>query len=125
MTATGPTDGQTGRDRAEAPDAGSAASSNEAWLSDYLGRAAEFWQDLLGIRGCPPTVAVEAAEALAIHHEHRLRDFREAHRLASATLGPGLTERRTDAVKWRLNRLERRLAEQPSFGLLDQETGGM
>jgi uncharacterized protein len=78
-------------------------------------RAAEHWQDLLGIRGCPPLVAAEAAEALAIHHEHRLRDFREAHRLASATLGQGLTERRTDAVKWRLNRLERRLAEQPSL----------
>ena len=44
VTATGPTDGQAGRDRAEAPDAGSATSSNEAWLSDYLGRAAEFWQ---------------------------------------------------------------------------------
>jgi hypothetical protein len=87
-------------------------------------RAAECWRDLLGIRGCPPAVAGEAAEALAIHHEHRLRDFREAHRLAASTLRPGLTERRTDAVKWRLNRLERRLAEQPSFGLLDQETCG-
>ena len=44
MTATGPTDGQAGRDRAEASDASSATPSNEAWLSDYLGRAAEFWQ---------------------------------------------------------------------------------
>ena len=87
-----------------------------------FGRAARCWQELLDMRGCPPPVAAEAAEALAIHHEHRLRDFREAHRLASSTLRPGLTERRTDAVKWRLNRLERRLAEQPALGLLDQET---
>ena len=43
MTATGPTDGQAGRDRA-APDPEAATSSNEAWLSDYFGRAAEFWQ---------------------------------------------------------------------------------
>jgi hypothetical protein len=87
-------------------------------------RAADCWRELLGIRGCPPVLAGEAAEALAIHHEHRLRDFREAHRLASSTLRQGLTPRRTDAVKWRLNRLERRLAEQPSFGLLDQDTAG-
>jgi uncharacterized protein YprB with RNaseH-like and TPR domain len=84
-------------------------------------RAAHCWQGLLELRACPTSVAAEAAEALAIHHEHRLHDFREAHRLASSTLGAGLTERRTDAVKWRLNRLERRLAEQPAFGLLDQD----
>jgi hypothetical protein len=97
----------------------------QAWRrAREFNRAAEFWRELVGIRGCPPAVAAEAAEALAIHHEHRLRDYREAHRLASSTLGVELTVRRSDAVKWRLNRLERRLAEQPSFGLLDQETSG-
>jgi uncharacterized protein YprB with RNaseH-like and TPR domain len=96
-----------------------------AWRrSRQFERAADCWRELLGIRGCPPAVAGEAAEALAIYHEHRLRDFREAHRLASSTLRAGLTPRRTDAVKWRLNRLERRLAEQPSFGLLDQDSAG-
>ena len=70
-------------------------------------------------------IAAEAGEALAIHHEHRLRDF--VRRIASPRrrCRPRLTERRTDAVKWRLNRLERRLAEQPMFGLLDQDPGAL
>ena len=87
-----------------------------------FGRAARCWQELLEMRACPTAVVAEAAEALAVHHEHRLHDFRGAHRLALSTLGTGLTDRRTDAVKWRLNRLERRLAEQPALGLLDQES---
>ena len=37
--------------------------------------AARRWRELLDIRGCPPQVFAEATEALAIHHEHRLKDL--------------------------------------------------
>src|SRR4030095_4117159 len=40
-----------------------------------FGAAAQRWQELLDIRGCPSAIAAEATEALAIHHEHRVRDF--------------------------------------------------
>jgi tetratricopeptide (TPR) repeat protein len=44
--------------------------------------AAAAWRRLLDLRRCPPRVAREATEALAIHHEHRTRDLQEAHGLA-------------------------------------------
>src|SRR5207249_3339960 len=37
--------------------------------------AAACWRRLLEVGGCPPRLAREASEALAIHHEHRLRDL--------------------------------------------------
>ena len=38
------------------------------------------WRELLDIRGCPPAIVREATEALAIHHEHRVRDLPAARR---------------------------------------------
>ena len=40
--------------------------------------AAERWQQLLELPGCPRSVLREASEALAIHHEHRARDLAAA-----------------------------------------------
>src|SRR5262249_1660348 len=44
--------------------------------------AARCWQALLEIRGCPPQIVREATEALAIHHEHRVRDLETARSFA-------------------------------------------
>jgi uncharacterized protein YprB with RNaseH-like and TPR domain len=77
--------------------------------------AAQRWQELLDIRGCPAAIAAEATEALAIHHEHRLRDFELARSFALRSLESIKEERRparTEAVKHRLGRLDRKLNEE-------------
>ena len=48
--------------------------------------AAPCWQELVELQGCPTHIAAEAAEALAIHHEHRLRDFTTAKSFALRSL---------------------------------------
>ena len=45
--------------------------------------AAACWRELVEMRGCPPPIAREATEALAIHHEHRVRDLAAAKRSRS------------------------------------------
>ena len=71
--------------------------------------AAEAWQRLLDLRRCPPHLAREASEALAVHHEHRLRDPQAARLFALPTLGFGASVSRKHAVRHRLARLERKL----------------
>ena len=44
--------------------------------------AADAWARLVGLRGCPAAIMREATEALAIHHEHRLRDVAHAREYA-------------------------------------------
>ena len=44
------------------------------------------WQQLLEWPGCPPSVVREASEALAIHHEHRVRDLAAAKAFALRSL---------------------------------------
>jgi uncharacterized protein YprB with RNaseH-like and TPR domain len=85
--------------------------------------AARHWRELLEIRGCPPQVFAEATEALAIHHEHRVRDLAGAHQYATATLVDGLPARRADAVRWRLSRLEKKLGRQAESGQLESLFG--
>lgn len=71
--------------------------------------AADLWRRLLGLDGCPPQFAREAAEALAVHHEHRERDLEGARRLALQSLRlPGPVSRR-QATEHRLARLSRKL----------------
>jgi hypothetical protein len=72
--------------------------------------AAAAWRALLDMRRCPPHLAREAAEALAVHHEHRLRDLRSARRFALQTLQFNITRSRTAAVQHRLARLDRKLS---------------
>jgi len=71
--------------------------------------AAACWRQLLDIRGCPPAVRREATEALAIHHEHRVRDLTLAKLFALRTLADELTPAWTQAARHRLARLERKL----------------
>jgi uncharacterized protein YprB with RNaseH-like and TPR domain len=76
----------------------------------YLAAAA-YWQEVVDTPGCPSGAAREAAEALAIHHEHRVRDLESARGFALRTLDHSAARARNDAVRYRLARLERKLTE--------------
>lgn len=71
--------------------------------------AAAAWQRLLRLRRCPPHIVREATEALAIHHEHRMRDPHAARQFALQSLRLEATVSRRHAVHHRLARLERKL----------------
>jgi uncharacterized protein len=71
--------------------------------------AADCWQQLLDVRGCPPHVAREATDALAIHHEHRRRDLAAAKMFALRSLEAGTRPARSDAARHRLARLDRKM----------------
>ncbi len=72
--------------------------------------AAQCWRRLLDVSGCPAHVVREATEALAIHHEHRLRDLTMAKVFALRSLEHGPHPAWTDAVRYRLARIERKMA---------------
>ena len=67
------------------------------------------WRRLLELRCCPATLVREATEALAIHHEHRVRDLRAARSFALQSLECPTTISRREAVHHRLARLERKI----------------
>jgi hypothetical protein len=72
--------------------------------------AAARWEQLLTVPGCPASIVREAMEALAIHHEHRVRDLAEARALVLKSLE--IDEGRVtwgDAARHRLARIERKL----------------
>jgi uncharacterized protein YprB with RNaseH-like and TPR domain len=80
--------------------------------------AARCWEQLLAIRGCPPIVAREANEALAIHHEHRIRDLNAAKTFALKGLDsaqPHASVTWTRAVHHRLARLDRKIGRVESL----------
>jgi uncharacterized protein YprB with RNaseH-like and TPR domain len=79
--------------------------------------AARAWRRILELRRCPPPIAREAAEALAVHLEHRERDLRAARRYALQSLQFNISRRRTDAVQYRLARLDRKLGADASAPL--------
>jgi hypothetical protein len=85
-------------------------------------RAADCWGGVLQVRGCPPAVAREATEALAIHHEHRRRDLTMARTFAlrglDEDLTPAPTASWTRAVRHRLARIDRRLGVSATPSLL-------
>ena len=72
--------------------------------------AADAWRRLLDLRRCPPHIAREAMEALAVHHEHRLRDPRSARHFALRSLGFEASPSRQHATRYRLARLDRKLS---------------
>jgi len=82
--------------------------------------AARCWRQLLEAPACPASFAREANEALAIHHEHRVRDLVGAKTFALRSLtgeGNGKNgEGWNDAVRHRLQRLERKMAAGPPSG---------
>lgn len=70
--------------------------------------AAGWWQTLMNTRGCPASILREAAEALAIHHEHRVRDLDAARTFALKSLEVEPKPEWKRAVDYRLARLERK-----------------
>ncbi len=70
--------------------------------------AAEAWNELAVLPRCAAALRREAKEALAIHHEHRLKDLRAARQHALDLLSEGVAN--PARVQHRLDRLERKLA---------------
>ena len=73
--------------------------------------AATAWRRILDLRRCPPQIAREATEALAVHHEHRLRDPRAARGFAVESMKLPSSHARQQALQHRLARLDRKLGE--------------
>jgi len=72
-------------------------------------QAADAWRRILDLRGCPPVIAREATEGLAVHHEHRLRDPQSARGFALQSLQLPASAARREALHHRLDRLNRKL----------------
>ncbi|HEX8029024.1 MAG TPA: hypothetical protein VF491_11205, partial [Vicinamibacterales bacterium] len=70
--------------------------------------AAEAWNELAVLPRCAASLRREAKEALAIHHEHRLKDLQAARQHALDLLAEGVANKLR--VQHRLDRLERKLA---------------
>ena len=111
------------------------AALHELALSDRHARryedAAVRWQALVESPNCPALVRRAAAEALAIHHEHRVRNLPAARAFALKGLEtPGGPAWR-DAVRRRLTRIDqklerdvsRRIGDPPVQMLLDAVPG--
>jgi uncharacterized protein len=79
-------------------------------------QAAGYWQRLLEVPGCRPHAAREASEALAIHHEHRIRDLETAKAFALRSLEHDRHPAWDEAARHRLARLERKLDSLRSLG---------
>jgi hypothetical protein len=73
--------------------------------------AAVAWQRILELKGCPAAITRDAIEALAVHHEHRVRDLRSAKTFALRSLDMHNSAARAQAVHHRLARLNRKLGE--------------
>lgn len=71
--------------------------------------AAEAWRRILALRPCPPGLARDAAEALAVHHEHRVRELDVARRFALESLSLTTSSSRVEAARHRLARIDRKL----------------
>jgi uncharacterized protein len=79
--------------------------------------AAEAWQQLIAVPGCPSILRREAREALAIHHEHRSRDLHTARTLVLDVLAEGASSRLRERAEYRLQRLERKMARADNLPL--------
>lgn len=71
--------------------------------------AAARWREIVELPRTPHGVLREALEALAIHHEHRVRDLATALSFARRTLDAGPIATRRESVRHRLARIERKL----------------
>jgi hypothetical protein len=70
--------------------------------------AAAYWREVLELPACPPRVAREANQALAVHHEHRARDLPAARAFALRSFdahAPAWNQ----AVQYRLARIARKM----------------
>jgi uncharacterized protein len=71
--------------------------------------AAECWRELLDSATCPTRVATQAARALAIHHEHRVRDLPAAHAFALRSLEYESRPSMSVELQHRVGRIEKKL----------------
>jgi tetratricopeptide (TPR) repeat protein len=71
--------------------------------------AVSCWRQILESPGCARHVASEANEALAIHHEHRVRDLDSAQTFALRSLRNEAHPAWNDAVQHRLARIQRKM----------------
>jgi len=76
-----------------------------------FGEAAEAWRALSEISGIDANLRREALEALAIYHEHRVKDLEAARAFAVEALRLAGDARRADDVHHRLGRLRRKLGD--------------
>jgi uncharacterized protein len=80
--------------------------------------AADAWRRVLGMAECPRPIEREASEALAVHLEHRRRDFVSARDFTLRLLDVDENVTRRQAAAYRLARLDRKLesrAVQPAL----------
>jgi uncharacterized protein YprB with RNaseH-like and TPR domain len=70
--------------------------------------AAIRWRELLDLPHCPARLAREAAEALAIHHEHRVRDL-VAARSFTLQIVDAAAPHRDSAARHRLERINHKI----------------
>ena len=80
----------------------------------FFDDAAAAWACLLTLPGCPDAILREAAQALAVHHEHRRRDPLSARGFALQSLQLPLSASRREALHHRVARLDRKLAASPA-----------
>jgi uncharacterized protein YprB with RNaseH-like and TPR domain len=78
--------------------------------------AAEAWHELAILPRCAAALRREAKEALAIHHEHRLKDLQAARQHALDLLREGVAN--PARVQHRLDRLDRKLARYQTEAML-------
>jgi hypothetical protein len=78
--------------------------------------AAGAWQEILALDRTVERVTLEAAHALAVHHEHRSRDLQAAHRYAVYAATAAATEADRVQAHHRLARLERKLGLEDGKG---------
>jgi uncharacterized protein YprB with RNaseH-like and TPR domain len=78
--------------------------------------AAEAWNELAVLPRCAAALRREAKEALAIHHEHRLKDLQAARQHALDLLSDGTAN--PTRVQHRLDRIERKLARYNTEAML-------
>jgi hypothetical protein len=83
-----------------------------------MAEAAVVWKELVCVAGCPSALRREAREALAIHHEHRLRDLQAARLLVLDVLAETPGTRWRERAEYRLQRIERKMAVRERGGLM-------
>jgi uncharacterized protein YprB with RNaseH-like and TPR domain len=77
--------------------------------------AASLWRRLVEMPQCPAPMRREASEALAVHLEHRLRDYQTAKGYAMTSLDASTSVARRQATLHRMARLDRKINDMPGL----------
>jgi hypothetical protein len=83
--------------------------------SGRMVEAAQAWNEIVTLPGCPSTLRREARRALAIHHEHRSRDLRTARMFVLDALAENPSERWREDAQYRLARIDRKIGHTASL----------